>query len=168
MKRPVAAAVLLVLVVLLYYARRPGWTADRSACVLLVDWDAMALTMPSSNEPGCVLYRVLDPSRLFEDTARATSATFAVYQGATSWSFVQERGYNLAVLSLAQYAGKHGYRQQKRKARFKCILDRVSNAFQTHLKRVAGKAFESISDRLRDAPEMRLWQCVLNPFELRL
>ena len=51
--------------------------------------------------------------------------------------------------------------QQKRKARFKCILDRISNAFQTHLKRVAGKAFESISDRLRNAPEMRLWQRVL-------
>ena len=58
--------------------------------------------------------------------------------------------------------------QQKRKARFKCILDRVSNAFPTHLKRVAGKAFESISDRLRNAPEMCLWQCVLNPFEIRL
>ena len=39
-----------------------------------------------------------------------------------------------------------------KKARFKCILDRMSNAFPTHLKRVAGKAFKSISDRI----EMRL------------
>jgi len=45
--------------------------------------------------------------------------------------------------------------------RFKRILDGLSNAFPTHLKRVAGKAFESISDRISNAPEMRLWQRVL-------
>jgi len=47
----------------------------------------------------------------------------------------------------------------------KRVLNAFWTAFPTHLKRVAGKAFESISDRLRNAPEMCLWQCVLDPFE---
>jgi len=30
------------------------------------------------------------------------------------------------------------------------------------------RLLKGISDHLRNAPEMRLWQCVLNPFEIRL
>jgi len=47
-------------------------------------------------------------------------------------------------------------------------LKRISNASPERLLKAFLTAFESISDRLRNAPEMRLWQCVLNPFEIRL
>jgi len=68
------------------------------------------------------------------------------------------------VLSVLLFSFVNTYNSKNEKR----VLNAFWTASPTHFQRVAGKAFESISDRLRNAPEMRLWQCVLNPFEIRL